>query len=74
MSIIDIIDKVELSNESSYINREALITEIEARTQFLSISRKEINDIINIEFGDKGQISKFKILMYYKQKREFTVI
>jgi hypothetical protein len=56
-----------------FINKERLSLEIEKRMNGISTTLKELEGLLVSEFGEKGQISMYKLLLYFKQRREFRV-
>jgi hypothetical protein len=72
-SVRTVVEKMQKSDDDICVDKDSLINEIERRTNSISSTRKEIDDIIHIEFGEKGEISIGKILLYFKQRREFKV-
>ena len=68
------IEKIQNSDNDICVDKALLINEIESRTSSISSTRKEIDDIIQIEFGEKGEVSLSKLLLYFKQRREFKVL
>jgi hypothetical protein len=56
-----------------FINKEKFSQEIERRINGINSTLKELEGILMSEFGDKGQISMYKLLLYFKQRREFKV-
>jgi hypothetical protein len=73
ISVRAVIDKMQKSADENYVDQGMMADEMEKRTNCINSTRKEIEDILQLEFGEKGQISITKILLYYKQRREFKV-
>jgi hypothetical protein len=56
-----------------FLNKEKLTQEVERRINGSSSTLKELEGILVSEFGEKGQVSMYKLLLYFKQRREFKV-